>query len=101
MSELLNIDVHILGVCLHICAKYEVSMSNNVARRTVHTQHWHQQWHQHQQWHWQRWTKHDCIGSLVDKPNEPKSSRDKIKKLKGHYQNAKGTKKLKGQDEKS
>ena len=31
---------HILGACVHIYTKYEVSTSNNVARRTVHSIVW-------------------------------------------------------------
>ena len=72
-SESLNIWCAYTRPCVHIYTKYEVSMSNHVARRTVHTWHWRRQWHQHRQWHRQRQTKHDCIGSLVDKPNEPKN----------------------------
>ena len=37
-SESLIFDVHILGTCVHICTKYEVSTANHVARRTVHRQ---------------------------------------------------------------
>ena len=54
--------MHILGHVYIFTPNIKFLSSNHVAKRTVH-----KQWHQH----WQ--TKHDCIGSLVDKPNEPKS----------------------------
>ena len=46
-----------LGTCTYL-HQYEVSMSNHVAKRTVHRRKRQQQ------------TKHDCTGTLVDKPNE-------------------------------
>ena len=50
-----------MGAYVHMYTKYEVSMSNPVAGGAVHRQHQ----------RCQRRTKHDCIGPLANKPNEP------------------------------
>ena len=68
--------MHILGIYVHMCTKYGVSMSDFAAGKAVHKQR-----RQHQQ---RRRTKHDCtrIGSLVDLPNKPKTPhrRSKMKR---------------------
>ena len=58
--------MHILGTCVHIYTKYEVSMSNPVARRTD------------RQYTDNADADNDgqsmiVQGSLVDKPNKPKN----------------------------
>ena len=70
-SDLLILEVHILGTCVHILTKYEVSVSKPVVRTGVHRC-------QHCPWWWRCRTTHDeqsmiVQGSLVDKPNEPKT----------------------------
>ena len=60
-----------MGTYVHMCTKYEVSMSNPVPGRGVHRC-------QHQHRHQRRMMTHDgqsmtVQGPLVDKPNEPKT----------------------------
>ena len=55
------------GTNVHMYTKYEVSISSPVQGGGVHRQQRHQQ----------RRAKHNYMGSLPDKPNEPK-------KTKGH-----------------
>ena len=68
--------MQILGTCMHIHTKYEVSILNPVARRAVHR--CQQCQHRCQMTptlmpdnNFARWTNHDYIGSFGRIPNEP------------------------------